>query len=211
MKTITQTVLFIFLLTFSLAVFGQSKSITGENYYSALKEANSKTERQIRKRVQIQKLYEDGKPTETITDTTEYLPPDKSRWFSIDEENGKVTNRIEQITIGNTVYRKTDNGEWITKNKGDFGSGFSGTDNSSREFFIEEISKGKEKFQVLIEKTTNYNKTFFDEDKTWINEKGIIVKRIRTTSENDLKNVVSYLEINYDYNMKTPKIEPPIK
>ena len=211
MKIITRTfILLIALIILSSVLFGQAKSITSEDYYSSLKEAESKTDKQIRKRIQIQKLYTNGKITETITDTTEYLPPDKSRWIFVDEE-GNVVERIEQITIGNDVFRKTDKGEWVKRGKDDGGFGISGKDNSTREFFIEEAKIGKEKFQVLIEKRVNYNKTFFDEVRTWINEKGLILKKTMTTSMNDLKNIVSLVEINYDYNLKSLKIEPPIK
>ncbi len=57
----------------------------------------------------------------------------------------------------------------------------------------------------------NYNKFFFDEDKTLINEIGLISKNTSTTSNNELKNIVSTINITYDYKIKPPKIEPPIK
>lgn len=211
MKIIKQTfILFIASIVLPSILFGQTKSISSETYYSALKEAESKTDKQIRKETQIQKLYTNGKITETITDTTENLSPDKWRWVSVDEENG-VVKKTEEICIGNLIYRKEDNSSWVKRGKDDDGFGISGKDNSTREFFIEEATIGKEKFQVLIEKRVNYNKTFFDEVKTWINQEGLILKKSMTTSENDLKNIVSLVEINYNYQIKPPRIEAPIK
>ena len=86
-----------------------------------------------------------------------------------------------------------------------------GTDNSTREYFIEEAKIGMEKFQVLIKKTVNFDKTYFDEDKTWINNKGLIIKRNLTTSYIEFKNIVNSIEITYDYKAKPSKIEAPIK
>lgn len=211
MKIFIHTLIgFISLFILPAVLFGQAKSITSEDYYSSLKESETKTDKQTRKRTQIQKLYTNGKITENITDTSEYLPPDKSRWIYVDEE-GSVVKKFEQITIGQNVYRKTDNGSWVKREKNDGGFGINGKDNSTREFFTEEVTMGKEKFQVLIEKRVNFNNTFFDEVKTWINQKGLIVKKIMTTSENNLKNVVSSVEINYNYKIKAPIIEAPIK
>ncbi len=82
---------------------------------------------------------------------------------------------------------------------------------AQEKFFIEEATIGKEKFQVLIEKRVNYNNTFFDEVKTWIDKKGLILKKMSTTSFNELKNIVSSVEVTYDYKLKPPKIEAPIK
>lgn len=212
MKIIDQTsIIFIFLVVLSSVLFGQSKSITRENYYSALKEAQSKTDEQIRKRVKIQKLYTNGNITKTLTDTTEYLPPDKSRWISVEEKDGNVIKRIEQITVGGFVYRKTDNGDWIKRENDSGGFGIGGSDNSTSEFFIEETKIGKEKFQVLTEKRTSPNKIDFDEVRTWVSKKGLVLKKNSTTSSYDLKNIVSSVEVNYKYNLKTPKIEPPVK
>ncbi len=211
MKIITQTfILFIAVLILPSVLYGQAKSITSENYYSALKEAESKTNKQIRKKSQTQKLYTNGKITATLTDTTEYFPPDKSKWISV-QERGDVVKRIEQITIGNSIYRKEDNGDWVKREKYSGGFGIGGKDNSTREFFIEDATIGKEKFQVLIEKRVNYNNTFFDEVKTWIDNKGLISKKTMTTSSNELKNIVSSVDISYDYKLKPPKIEAPIE
>lgn len=211
MKIFTQTfVLFIALLALPSVLFGQAKSITSENYYSAIKEAELKTDKQIRRRIQIQKLYTNGEIRATLTDTTESLPPDKSKWISV-EDRGNVVKRIEQITIGNAIYRKENNGAWIKREKNSGGYGISGKDNSTRDFFIEETMIGKEKFQVLIVKTVNYNNTFFDESRTWIDKKGLILKKESTTSHIELKNIVSSVDVTYDYKLKAPKIEAPIK
>ncbi len=211
MKITTQTlIIFIAILILPIVLFGQVKSITSENYYTLLNEAESKTDKQIRKRVQIQKLYKNGEITATLTDTTEYLPPDKSRWISVQDRDNSI-KRIEQITIGNSVYRKENNGDWLKREKGSSGFGISGKDNSTREFFIEEATIGKEKFQVIIEKRVNYNNTFFDEVKIWIDKKGLILKKMSTTSFNELKSIVSSVEVTYDYKLKPPNIEAPIK
>lgn len=210
MKIITQTfILFIAVLILPLVLFGQAKSITSENYYAALNGAESKTNIQIRKRVQIQKLYTNGEITKTSTDTTEYLPPGTSRWISV-EERGNVVKRLEVITISNFTYRKVDNGAWVKREKDAGNYGIGGKDNSTREFFIEDATIGKEKFQVLIEKKVNFNNTYFDESKTWVSEKGLILKKTVTTSFNELKNIVSSVEVTYDYQLKPPKIEAPI-
>ena len=211
MKIITQIfILFTALLLLPSVLFGQTKAIMSEDYYSAIKEAESKTDKQIRKRVQVQKLYTNGKVTTTLTDITESIPPDKSRWISV-ENKGDVVKKIERITIGNIIYRKEGDGAWTKgeKNSGFYGIG--GKDNSTREFFIEERTAGKEKFQVLTVKTVNYDNTFFDESKTWINSKGRILKMNITTSRTELKNIVSTVDITYDYKLKAPKIEAPIK
>lgn len=214
MKIITQTfILFIAVLILPLVLFGQAKSITSENYYSALKEAESKTEKQVRKVSQIQKLYRNGELTATLTDTTEYLPPDKSSWIHIENRGGAISKRIEQIRIGSIRYRKEDNGEWIKREgEGSYGfGGISGTDDSTREYFVEEATIGKEKFRVLIEKRINGMKTFFDESKIWINNKGLISKISSTTSFAEPGNIVSAVDVTYDYKLKPPKIAAPVK
>jgi hypothetical protein len=210
MKLIMQIfILFIACLILPSVLFGQAKNIASESYYSVLKEAESKTEKQIRKRVQIQNLYRSQEISATLTDTTEYLPPDKSVWIHV-EERGNVVKRIEQITIGNLIYRKENNGKWV-KDKKDIGYGISGKDNSTREFFIEEVTVGKEKVQILIMKTVNYNNTYFDESKIWINNKGLILKKFSATSHLELKNIVSSVDVTYNYKLKSPKIKAPIK
>jgi hypothetical protein len=212
MKIITQTfIIFIAVLILPSVLFGQAKSITSENYYAILKEAESKTGKQIRKEVQIQKLFSNGVITRTLTDTTEYLPPDKSRWIAVNIR-GNVVERIEQIRIGNLYYRKEDNDEWAKRKVNEDSYGIGGeTDDSTREYFIEDATIGKEKFQVLIEKTVNYNKTYFDERKIWINKKGLIIKKALTTSHIELPNIVSSVDKTYDYKVKPSKIEAPIK
>lgn len=105
MKIITQIFTLFVLLLFPLVVFGQANSISSEKYWSAVNEAESKTENQIRKRVQIQKFYTNGEVTGTSTGTTEYIPPNRSRWINV-EEKGSVVKRIEQITIGNVLTEK---------------------------------------------------------------------------------------------------------
>jgi len=216
MKIITQTfILLIAVSVFPLVIFGQTKSITRENYLSALKEAETKTEKEIRKEVSIQKLYANGEITRTLTNTTEHLPPDRSRWLGITAEGNSV-GRIEQILVGNFYYRKENEGEWVKRAVVDdegigLGGGFGGTDDSTREYFIEEAKIGKEKFQVLIEKTVNFNKTYFDERRIWISKKGLIFKEAATTSFMELKNIVSSIDVVYDYKVKPAKIEPPVK
>lgn len=210
-RIITQAfILFVVALLLPSLLFGQAKSITSENYYTTLKDAESRSEKLARKIVSIQKLYSNGEITATLTDTVEYLPPDKSRWISV-EDRGRPVKKIEQITIGNLVYRKEGDGEWVKRQKDDFGMGIGGTDNSAREYFSEETIVGKEKIRVLTEKRVNYNKTFFDEIKIWINEKGIIVKKTSTTSRQELKNIVSSIDESYDYGVKLEKIEAPKK
>lgn len=209
-KIITQTLgLLVVGLFLSIHLFGQAKPITGKKYWAIIQEAESKTEKQIRKEVQIQKLFSNGKITSISTDTTEHLPPDKSRWISREDKDNAVKTKIEQIKIGNLIYRKEGNGPWVKRKKDGDNYGIGGADNSTREFFIEDETVGKEKVQVLIEKTVNYNQTFFDESKIWINEKGLILKKISTTSFQDHKNIVSSVERQYDYSAKPRKIEAP--
>lgn len=203
-------ILFTALVIQHSVLLGQSKSISDENYYSVLREAESKTEKQIRKRIQIQKLFTNGEITETLTDTSEYLPPNKSRWVHV-EESGNIVKKIEQITIGNLTYQKEDNGAWRKLRKEDDGFSISGKDNSTREIFIEEETIGTEKFQVLLQKTVNYNKTYFDERKTWINKKVLILKEAMTTGFMDLKNIVSSVDIANSFASKRLKITAPIK
>jgi hypothetical protein len=215
MKIIAQTfVLLIALLILPSVLLGQAKSITKEAYNSALNEAEAKTEKQIRKRVSIQKIYGNGEVLTTLTSTSEYLPPDKSRWLAV-EDRGYMIKRIEVFTIGNFEYRKEDNGAWVKRERFDgesYGlSGGAGIDDSTREYFIEEAKIGKEKFQVLIEKQVDAGKTSFNESKTWINKKGFISKKTSTNSSIEFKNINSSIEITYDYNIKPPKIEAPIK
>lgn len=214
MNILKSSVLFIFILFFPVVLFGQNKATTSQNFYLLLNEAESKTEKQIRKKVKIQKLFSNGEITKTLTDTTEYLPPDKSRWIALNVE-GKVVNRIEQIRVGDFYYRKEDNGEWVKRRVDEdgmgLGGGLGGITDDKREYFIKEAKIGKEKFQVLIEKWINYNKTYFDERKIWINKKGLIVKRTSTTSHLELQNIVSSVEETVDYSVKAPKIEAPIK
>jgi len=211
MKTITPTfIVFIALLILPLALFAQAKSITSENYYAALKEAYSKTEKQIRKRVRVEKFYRYGNVTVTITNTTEYLPPDKSRWIHIEEKEGKVFKRFEEITIGNSIYRKEDNDDWV-KRKDDRRTVMGVREDSTIEFFSEEAKIGKENFQVMVRKIINHNENSLDEDKIWINKKGLITKETSTTSNNELKIIASTVDTAYDYKIKPPKIEAPIK
>ena len=100
MKIITQNiVLFIALIILPLTVFGQTKSITRQSYESALNQAETKTDKQIRKEISIQKLYANGEITTTLTSTSEYLPPDKSRWLAI-EDRGYSVKRTEGFNIG---------------------------------------------------------------------------------------------------------------
>lgn len=200
-----------FKVTTNPVSFAQAKSITSEDYYAALRKADSEKDKQIRKLVQVYKSYTDGKVVKTISDTFEYLPPDKSRWVHINEREGKIIERFEQISIGNTIYRKEADGAWVKREKQQEMSGPGGVPNIPTEFFIEETKIGKEKFQVLTRKTVNTNKTRFEEDRTWINKKGLIAKSISTDSINKPENIDSTFEMTYDYKIVPPKIEPPIK
>jgi len=207
MKNIAQPIaILISLLTLPLILFGQAKPITEEQYISARNAAESETNKQVRRRVSNWKSYDAGEGTST--GTTDYIPPDRSRWIDITTKGTKV-ERIEQITIGETIYRKEDDGPWIKRTKDSGGFGIGGREIGTREFFKESVTIGREKLQVLIRKMANYNNTYFDEDKMWVNSKGLIVKTESTTKRGE--TLVSRNDVTYDYKAKPAKIVAPIK
>ena len=116
----------------------------------------------------------------------------------------KEKNPFDAIALKN----KGDSLALILKNKG---IALIGKNDSTREFFIEEEKIGKEKFQVLIMKEVNSDKTNFREIKDWINKKGLIIKTTYTNSSGGPRIMDSAGETTYDYKVKPPKIEPPIK
>jgi hypothetical protein len=209
MKIHTKSLLIFIHLLFPIAALGQLKPISSENYRAIVDEAESRTRKQVRKRVQVQKRFADGKLSTVFTDTGEYLPPDKSRWTHT-ERNGDVVKSFEVITVGNIQYRKADDGVWTKREKSPQGIGFGGgKDNSSRQFFIEEKVIQKKRFKILTEKVVNFNNTYFDEIVTWINDSGLIHKSTHSTSRTEISDIVSSVEVTYDYRVK-PYIVAPI-
>jgi len=209
MRNIAQTfAISIAVLILPLIVFGQTKSVTREEYYSAENAAESKTDKQLRRKISIWTSYENGRVDAITKSTFEFVPPDSSRWVDVATKGAKVET-IEQITIGKAVYRRENGGQWSKRTKDSDGFGFGGGEILTGEYFIESERIGKEKLQVLREKIANYNNTFFDEKRTWINSKGLIVKTLSTTSRG--QTLVSRNDVTYDYKAKPAKIVAPIK
>jgi hypothetical protein len=198
-----------------LVLLGQAKRITGENYSSVLKEAESKTYSQIRKTVEIIKRFKQRKVTSIRTETAEYLPPDKWRSVSIEMENGKLIEHIETIVLGDTIYRQKGGGNWVQRKRESVDSGAIWTEKGERSFLIEESIIGGEKFQILTKEVLFLFPEYGElkRYKIWINGKGLITKQTRTIEHlphrPEAGELVVESEVNYDYKLDPPKIDAP--
>ncbi|HEY0458509.1 MAG TPA: hypothetical protein VGC97_05105 [Pyrinomonadaceae bacterium] len=222
----------VFCLAASINVFGQAKSISEKEYGTTSKEAQSKTDKKIRRETTVETDYRNGKLTRTETISQDYLPPDKSKWLVLEGKGLRISGKTELIYIGDFEYRKENDGAWVKRNlkpktngKSDdedtgLGGGTSEDGDSQGftaivektidEYSLEEIKENNELFRVLTKLSVNEQKTETNEYKIWINKNGLITK---TTSNIEIKpaRMVLTSTATIDYNIQKPKIEAPIK
>jgi hypothetical protein len=164
----------------------------------------------------IAETITDGVVTTSNTYVSEYLLPDRKRYYSQKVEDGKVTE-FEQITIDHWEYTRTDGGAWkkvdLRGQAGGtgYGSGSGSAGMSCRQFSVENviISGVSAKLFESLDVTSLGQELSFHESKHWIGEDGT-PHRTEQFKGRLHPRVETFREITtYDYNPNI-KIEAPI-
>lgn len=204
------------IFVFSSNLFGQYKSITKEEFESAKDTAESNTYKKARTETEIETNYSGGNVTSTTNYIKQFLPPKQSKSLIVIKK-GNTIEKTEEVLIGNTLYKKENDGKWIKSNlKNLRGEGYSGIatsiSESVSEYMLEETKDGKETFQHYKVSTVSQVGvlTAYNESEYWIKD-GLVHKTVLITSVNKRDNVLYKSIGDYEYNPKNLKIEAPIK
>lgn len=202
--------------------FGQEKYPTKEEFDSAIKKSLEKAEKITYRITDISMTYDNKTLEETTTQITENLPPNKMRnVITTIDSNGKVTEKMVFIRIGNTEYTKTNDESWKKRENSKGGPsgvviGKVGNSSDIKELnqyiIVPDLLENKKteiyfNCQVLL-----FAKTFiFFEQRDWISADGLIIKSTSSQRNITPDNIVSVGTRTYEYNPKDLKIEAPIK
>lgn len=204
----------IFLCYSNLAA--QTQTITKEEFNLTKDKAESNSFEKARIETENETGYSGGKVTSTSTYTKEFLPPKQSKSLLV-VEKGNSVEKTEEIVIGDTLYKKHNNENWVKTKLDNFGGGsYTGItvakSESISKYRLETVKDGNEIFQVLKDSTVDHvgQLNAYYEREYWI-KNGLLYKKVSVTSINNQNNVLYKSVENYDYNPKNLKIEAPIK
>jgi hypothetical protein len=210
----------IFCLIAVLNGFAQVKTLTKEQYDSAISDALAKGNKIPKREVFATKNYSNNKLVSTTTITSENLPPDKSRWLTLTEKDNVVTYRYESVKIGDTEFKKTDKGDWEkidlnnnSSNQGILRSSAVLDTKELKQFLLMDavLDNQPVKLYLSYEVLLIEQRLIFLDERTWINADGLIVKAVTKVS-NTVPEVITSQTVNsYEYNPKDLKIEAPFK
>jgi hypothetical protein len=196
--------------------FAQRKLITGKEWVDSYEKSTSK----IRERSwRAEKLFEtvlDGVVVKSVTNTIEYLPPDRSHNHTKMTEGDKVIE-IEQISIGYMQYDRKDGGAWTkldTRQDHGNGSG-NGSGRSSSwcdQFAVGPTTLNGEPMQLLARLTVEgvEKELVFRESKLWIGDDGFPYRIWDTSGKLSPREETTRRVTTYEYDPKIT-IEAPIK
>jgi hypothetical protein len=210
----------VFCLAAAVSGFAQVKTLTKEQYDSAISDALAKGNKIPKREIFVTKNYSNKKPVSTTTITRENLPPDKSRWLTVTEKGGVITYQYESIKIGDTEYKKTDKGGWEkidlnneSSNQGVLRAPALLDTKELKQFLVMDATLDNQavKFYISYEVMVINQRMIFLDERTWINADGFIVKSATTVSDTLPDIITSQTLKSYEYNPKDLKIEAPVK
>jgi len=198
-------------------VDAQRKAISSSEYYSGIypKPAVPWSERS-RRVEDIEETINDGVVTKSNTTVSEFLLPDRRRYYTKKVEDGKVTE-FERITIEHWEYTRENGGAWTKVDlRGraggtGYGSGSGSGGTACTQFSVESviINGISAKLFEALWVTSIGQELSFHESRRWIGDdglpyreeevKGMVHPRIETFRDST----------TYDYNPNI-KIEAPI-
>lgn len=205
------------LIGLSLPIFAQQKKLTRQEFFAPLREAGNINSKTSRREKMTLKVYSGSDLKYTEIEIREFVLPDKAHHISIKEENGK-TQKSELIKLGNTFYHRKGGDNWIKEENMKLPISFFGIPVPISEEFAVEDTKINNKPAKLYrwlaiyyqdqDKKTEENK-YYSENKTWINNKGLMIKEESTIGKFNPKTIISHRLHEYEYNPKDLKIEAP--
>ncbi len=216
-------ILFLILLVFAISnVAGQVKFPSKEEFYLEIGKANDKGNKLQRRETNTTKFLDSGRKVEKIfTRISEIIPDKKERTIEITEEKNKLTERSENILIGEMQYTRKDQGSWMKKDlskvdaiKGQFRiTGESQEIKKLNEYIISTsvVDNKKQSVYYNCDVSLRDNILYFFETKYWINEDGLIFKSQIAQRNTTPDGLIELTDIIYEYNPKDLKIEAPIK
>jgi hypothetical protein len=207
----------IFLLIFTAlagVVFGQAKEITEDEFRQAFQKAYEKLSEISYREKSVEEIYDDGKLSATVDNVTEFIPPDKYRYITV-ETFGEKSRRSEMIDIGGIFYCREDEGQWTRPENGCLGGGAgSGRIPAVDQKITFEETKLDDADAKLYQEYMTYlypkDKLSYNLDKFWINDKGLILRREMEDGSVEPRFLRSRRTVTYEYNPKI-KIEAPVK
>ena len=213
MKTINFLYIFVFVIILSISAYGQKKSISQEEYTTAVEKARDNTDEFNRKTVTVRTHYAGKTVTETEEIVIEFLPPNKSKWL-VTETKGNGVTKTDIIYLGDIEYRRINGADWVRRDRNSGGGfGVTGTEvKNKKEYFAEEIEVGKERIKIFSI-ITIYDlgaASDYIEYKTYIDSKNLIQKITSIISRDAPANITSNEVTTYEYNPKSIKIEAPV-
>ncbi len=201
-------------LALTSAAFSQIKQITSSEFNQA-SSAAYKLMYETSRRVNLKtETFENGAVISSVTKTEERLLPDKTRYLTVENKDGKETS-LELIYIGTIEYRRENGGEWTKKDlRGSgMGSGTGGGSTSVVQFteesdFAEGVPARKLKEMRITQSSEGL---MFDEFIAWYDQRGFLLRSERTKGNLEPKNVKTRSVATYEYDPGDLKIEAPIQ
>lgn len=215
-KIISLFVLCLSLLTINcLAQF--TKPITKEEYESVQRIAEANFEKVSYKSITKIEEFDGGKLISTEMINEEFLPPDKTRWTSV-ETAGNETTKIERIYIGTIQYWRENGGAWekIGGSDEESGSGrmtVSGQESANKKkYTIEQVKLSGQSVRIYTVSTIyDFQPNILHTYRWWINSINLILKSEDVESEINSGKIIRRDVVTYEYNPKNIKIEAPVK
>jgi len=202
------------ILCIPFIVDAQSKKIDSSTFYKALRDGEDASDKVSHRRTIVEDRYENGKVVNSATSLSERIPPDKSR--SVHSYYlGRGLEQSTVVQIGSLYYCRQGVRPWKKSNQYCGQMTISGEPSDSIVDYNTDVVDLNGAQVRLYSSAGSYHgaegilRSF--EDKIWINERGLIIRRESTTaSEERGVKYGSKTTTTFEYNPIGLKIQAPI-
>jgi hypothetical protein len=200
------------ILGLTASLLSQTKEISSQEFYRPIRAAYE-INGSFRK-TSKEEVYENGKLV-SITEIVDESLNKETRKYSHLEKSKSNTQKTELIQIGKIYYCRRNDKQWERSEKWCANSGLSGISGIiSSKFTVEDAKFNNQNAKLYRQYTTfsfDKNIVSYLEDKFWLNNDGLLVKREVEYGKVEPKMVSSKEVEIVEYNPRNLKIEAPIK
>ena len=202
---------FLFLILSFTSVAQVILPVSIKQYADGLEGAAARTERTLHRSVTEKTWYKDRKIVQTEINTIESFPNGDSRGVMITTVDGKPTEKVQRILLGNFMYRKQDDAPWIKEcyrdcPKQSLVLTLESEDRDSPKLEAFSTSIPAERSQLIgyfLYRVTDVGDTLnFLDSKVWVGAKGLLQKIEDTYSTMYPENNTSTEVRKYEYEPK---------
>lgn len=204
-----------FFCSLTINIYSQQQ-IAESDYYAASNAASTKRFAASRREMRKDENFIDGKLSSTTMIIDEYIEPNKQRFISITNSDGKV-EKLEMITTGKNYYQRENDGAW-TKLKDWYGS--DGTmvlkPDTKSIFTVEDVNVDNRQLKLHTALYTYKNEYLdknglsFTQIKSWITKDGWLLKEEIIIGVLEPRKMRLKRTYDYEYNPKNLQIEAPV-